>query len=486
MLVKGDVSPWFMERAKYIPIRLSLNERKLLRLLEAALTVSEYTDRIDILSYVNKGKRIVAQIKEFCSILSGLVLAADYKGLSVSSHICSKPSLLAGQDLFEDRAFEDNAEFYQKVFELGRRHKIMNPDKMRQTYGKLIYMLMDAQIPEIKDMLQFSCVTEIRTVYKVLSEGNGLALLQDELIVTATQEIIPTGKTRSQIQREIKLKERAIETLAHKYSSEDLPLDTVKLCLYSIGDNHAFLRTNRDPCEQMISYLKQYFHPENIEPGFSLSIQLGKEGARLSHSHEKQYHYVYQSLSLWREVLHEMFQLWYTAESDLLSETCPYRLRDTGQGLNRVQAAPGVSRIMHSILNRAQQKMGYWVGSSVIHLGDHNVPNAFMFIDKYSQIYRFLLPVATVLEKLGEIVKDPGIKEFIDNGFGGVEKARKTILCDFFRHAFDGSGADNYFDAGSCIDGRLTSAWNWCSNVEKKSYFPIFLLTGFIGFDGQF
>lgn len=33
-------------------------------------------------------------------------------------------------------------------------------------------------------------------------------------------------------------------------------------------------------------------------------------------------------------------------------------------------------------------------------------------------------------------------------------------LDDFFTHGFDGSGGDNYFDAGSCIDGRLTSAWN--------------------------
>ena len=40
---------------------------------------------------------------------------------------------------------------------------------------------------------------------------------------------------------------------------------------------------------------------------------------------------------LWREVAHEMFRLWFLAEADLLSKTTPYRLRDTGQGLNRIQ-----------------------------------------------------------------------------------------------------------------------------------------------------
>ena len=75
-----------------------------------------------------------------------------------------------------------------------------------------------------------------------------------------------------------------------------------------------------------------------------------------------------------------MFHLWYLAESDLLSENISYRLRDTGQGLNRVQGAPKTSRMMHVILNRAQRSIGSWVGSSVIHMGDHNVPNALMFI----------------------------------------------------------------------------------------------------------
>ncbi len=79
-VIKGNVGDWFKERSKFIPVRLTLSERKFLRLLESALNVSEYTDKIDILSYTSKSKRIVAQIKELCSILSGLVLAADYKG----------------------------------------------------------------------------------------------------------------------------------------------------------------------------------------------------------------------------------------------------------------------------------------------------------------------------------------------------------------------------------------------------------------------
>lgn len=65
-----------------------------------------------------------------------------------------------------------------------------------------------------------------------------------------------------------------------------------------------------------------------------------------------------------------MFHLWSLAEQDLLAETSPYRLRDTGQGLNRVQPAPKTSRIMHTILNRAQKSVGTWIGSSVIHMGE--------------------------------------------------------------------------------------------------------------------
>ena len=81
-----------------------------------------------------------------------------------------------------------------------------------------------------------------------------------------------------------------------------------------------------------------------------------------------------------------MFQLWCTCDDDLLREGNYYRLSNTGQGLNRVQQAPKVMSLMLHILGRCQRRIGNWVGSSVIHLGDHNVPNALMLIDKYTQV----------------------------------------------------------------------------------------------------
>ncbi|KAJ1920955.1 hypothetical protein H4219_001008 [Mycoemilia scoparia] len=469
-----DFNKWITERAKYIPVRLTLNEKKYLRLIEAALNVSEYTDKIDILSYGNKNKRIVAQIKSLCAILSGLVLSSDYK---------------AGQKLFQDKKFEDNKEFYQKIFEIGRRYKVMNPEKMRGSYGKLMYLLQDSAIPQVSEMLGFELVQPIKTVYSVLEENGMLHVLEDEDIEIATREIIATGKTRRQIQMEVKQKERALESLSRNYATADLPAEELRQCIYSIGDNHAYLRFNRDPCDRMIDYLKTYFNSKAAESDdLSLSIFYGRNGSRLSHSHQAQYRYVLQTLTLWREVLHDMFMLWYKADQDLLSKNNRYRLVDTGQGLNRVQGCPQVSKAIHTVLHRTQKSCNGWVGSSVIHLGDHNVPNALMFIDKYNQIAPILNPIVRCLEFIESAARgqvDPKVREYMDSAFGDPEHLLKLVLADFFRSAFDGSGADNFFDAGSCIDGRLTSAWNWCSQIEKKPYFPAFLLSGFVGFNGS-
>lgn len=65
----------FAELATYTPMRLTIPERRLFRLLEAALTVSDYTDKVDILTWRRRDGRIVQQVKDICSILSGLVVA---------------------------------------------------------------------------------------------------------------------------------------------------------------------------------------------------------------------------------------------------------------------------------------------------------------------------------------------------------------------------------------------------------------------------
>ena len=82
------------------------------------------------------------------------------------------------------------------------------------------YILQDSQTPEVREMLGFSCVAPIRTVHELLDEHGVLDLLRDTLITTATQEIIAEKKSRREIQREIRAKERAIETLSAKYRRE--------------------------------------------------------------------------------------------------------------------------------------------------------------------------------------------------------------------------------------------------------------------------
>ncbi|CAO3595986.1 unnamed protein product [Absidia cylindrospora] len=461
---------WMIKRAKHVPLRLDAQERGMLRLLEAALNVSEYTDRIDIISYSNKAKRIVLQIKDICDIISGLLVSGDYK---------------LGARLFAEQSIKENEEFFQRVFEVGRRYKIMNPEKMRSNYGKLMYMLMDSVIPEVETILGFRCVVPIKTVYDFLKQSECVGVLHDENIALATREVSTEFKTREQVQDEVQRKRAAMDALCKQYSNDQISAQDIERCLSSLSDNHAFLKSNRDPCEKMLKYLGKYYQPSKSESGYSLAIMAGRHGHRLTHSHSSQYSYVHQSLTLWREIVHDMFMLWHLSDEDLISSCNPYRLTNTGQGLQRIQPCSQVSRAMHKILHRAQNKSGSWVGSSVIHLGDRDVPNAFMFIDKYNQVARILSPIVSALDKLDTVVKeDAELAHYIDSIYGGVDQCRKDILHDFFRFGFDGSGADNYFDAGSCIDGRLTSAWNWCSQIEKKKFFPVFLLTGFVGFDG--
>jgi hypothetical protein len=285
---------------------------------------------------------------------------------------------------------------------------------------------------------------------------------------------------------------------ARALNAEDL--DRV---ISSVSDNQAALLTNAGPVTKMLKLLLSTFDPNVIDGPFSLELRgvpkkqsfgsyssfssfsgfssayLGR-GACLSHDHRTQFTFVKQSLMLWEEIMRNMPKLWFQADHDMLNNH--YRLADTGQGYQRLQSCPKVGHLMQSILRRVQGRVNEsWVGLSVVHLGDRDVPNALIFIDKYTQVPRILTPIAQCLLRIpGVLRQDPAFHTYVKQEWSSAQGLRMQILCDFFKHGFDGSGDDG----GSCIDGRLTSTWNWCSKLHKKPYYYVFMFTGFQGFDG--
>lgn len=488
------LSKWFLERARFVPMRLTLPERKTLRLVDAFLRGSTYVDRVDDVyskkfteSGANTNKVKMLRVREKLRCISttfiGFIAALDHR---------------AGKELANAKSpdFAKYQDTFRTAFEIVRRYKIMNPDRLRDTYGKLIMMLQDACSPEAREMLGFEVVAPIKTVYSRLEEADRLDLMKSEWTSTATMEVVhEPSRSREEIRQQVKVKENALTVLASKFTNGAyLSKDDVKQCLYSMGDNSSYLNSNCKPIDEMIEYLKKYFDPdvvgEDPPENRSLAIYGGTDGARLTHSHKRQYHYVLQTMSLWREILHEIFRLWTLAETDLLDTASPYKWRDTGQGFHRLQDSPRISKAMHGILYRVQQNLGSiqgWVGSSVIHINDANVPNALVFIDKWNQVPRILNPIVQTLRHIDSFVApNQALLSLVTNAFGGVDGAKMRILHSFFRQGFDGSGGDDWFSAGSCVDARLTSSWNWCQDLPQRDYFFLFRLAGFLGFDGEF
>ena len=93
----------------------------------------------------------------------------------------------------------------------------MNPEKLRTNYGKLTYMLQDSSTPEASGMLGFSLVKPVNSVYDYLKEHRCEDLLREPGMTLATMTIIPDGKSRAEIQHQIKQKETKYKT--HAYSN---------------------------------------------------------------------------------------------------------------------------------------------------------------------------------------------------------------------------------------------------------------------------
>eukprot|EP01039_Chlorochromonas_danica_P000020 gene20-23_t len=476
---------------KYIPMRLSEEERKLLAVLENALEVCEYTDVVDVtFSHTRKSKlsRIIESLVDVLSISCGLMVANN---------------LTKGEGIIKGRSLNDNVPLFADLFEIGRRYKVMNPSKMRGTYGKLMYILMDTESYNVKSELRIDFIKPLLTVHSFLKARGCEEILADPLWQEACQIVSDEygEKSKREVRQLQERKAAAAQTLLQKYTSDKLTTEELQRVMDSIGDNEAYYDFNVKPVDRMLEILTTSFNPSQPEEPYSLHLSsrgggskkpfgsfssiygysssfLGG-GAKLSHDHKTQFRFVLQSLTLWREIMANMPMLWIKADMDMTSEV--YRLVDTGQGYQRLQSCPRVRQEMSDILQRVQSKAGAWVGLSVVHLGDRDVPNALVFIDKYTQVPRILAPIVQCIEFLPHIAEDPAFHKYVSQEWGSIEGLRMQILSDFFKHGFDGSGDDG----GSCIDGRLTSAWNWCSKLHKKPYYHVFMFSGFQGFDGD-
>eukprot|EP01064_Diplonema_japonicum_P039154 TRINITY_DN9750_c1_g1_i1.p1 TRINITY_DN9750_c1_g1~~TRINITY_DN9750_c1_g1_i1.p1 ORF type:complete len:479 (+),score=99.87 TRINITY_DN9750_c1_g1_i1:274-1710(+) len=460
-----------IDQVKYIPVRLTIEERKRQRLLRAAVSASRYTDVVD--TPANEKRRLTTILKEQYNLYLGTYVA-DVQPMERGLQMCGEPELSRAEGMITT------------LFELSRRYKVMNPETMRCDYGKLLFIMQDSVREEVKEQLGFNPMKPIVTVHSRAVELGVEDLLSEPELALATTPVPRLSRIQN-LNVALRKKDKTVARLVAKYARRGSKLeDKVEQLIRSIDDANCYIRDNSDTISAMITELKMHFSPHSAEPGLALAISEGVEGSRLSHEHEKQYHFVLQSLTLWKNITKHMYKLWLLMEVDLLSEDNPYSLEDTGQGFNRKQQAPQLYDAMQGILEMTKQEVSVWVGSDKVHIGDHQVPNGYNFIEKYTQTARIINPILKTVQAIDTIAKDPEHLAYIKDVWATPEVLKKSILCDFFRHGFDGSGGDNDMDAGSCIDGRLTSAWHWCSSIKGKPFYPIFLLAGFGSFDGDF
>eukprot|EP00755_Sulcionema_specki_P017049 Sspe_Gene.63507::Locus_36462_Transcript_2_2_Confidence_0.667_Length_1911::g.63507::m.63507 len=459
---------------EYIPVRLSMKSRKSQRLISCQCDVSEYTDIVDN-PELPDAKRSMAILKELENLYFALYTAE--KGPAEATKMREAGDIRATCDVVT------------RIFEIARRYKIMNPATMRYGYVKLLCIMQDAMSETVKEQFGFCPHSKILTVSTLAKELGCEDLLTDPDLALATTPVPrPPHWSISDLNFALRRKDKLVNELIRKYSASasTRDRDQVELIIRSIDDCNCFIRDNSDTVGQMIALLKHYFDPETIEPGLALAIHEGEEGSRLTHDHAKQYHFVLQSLTLWKNVTKHMYKLWLLMEEDFLSPDNAYTFVNTGQGHHRLQQSPLLFKAMEEVLNETKKEVTTWIGSDKVHMGDNQVPNGMHFIDKYSQVSRIINPILRTIQAIDTIVKDPEQAAYIKEVWARPEQLVKAILCDFFRHGFDGSGGDNDMDAGSCIDGRLTSAWHWCNTIKSKPFYPIFLLAGFGSFNGDF
>jgi hypothetical protein len=338
-----------------------------LDVLEQTLHVSEYTDHVDVTAAARRGglktRRILEGILECCHIATGLAVASGQErqlteligkqeqdldaqktmlrkkkkkllklkkskkkiSAATSSAANGSRTSWAGRDPV------DNAALFQTMFEIGRRNKVLNPTSMRTTYGKLMYLLQDAQNPSVAKSLGFSLHKDMVLVQPYLEEHNCADLLQDSRLECAVQHIHDrdpvTGQRldRAHVQAMVEGKRRVTDQLVETYSaSGSLSPENVLRAIDSLADAVAYVESNVQPVQRMLQYLEDNFDPHRETPGFTLALggssrggfsnsyakyglsaysSGSNDGPTLSHSHSTQFIFVWQSLRLWSKVM---------------------------------------------------------------------------------------------------------------------------------------------------------------------------------------
>eukprot|EP00750_Incisomonas_marina_P008460 INCI15482.1.p1 GENE.INCI15482.1~~INCI15482.1.p1 ORF type:complete len:430 (-),score=77.61 INCI15482.1:1559-2848(-) len=303
---------------EWIPLRLAMEERKLLLLLEGALQISEYTDNVDVARNnfgYGQGRgyggqdAMVHEMREFAQLVVGLYVASDLKR--------------ASEDVEERRDPFEFHELLRSVFEVGRRYKIQNPTKMRTTYGKMMHILMDAVQPAMTNEIGANMFTPTQSVHSILRPfgAAGDAFLADPDLLLAASPIdhargiddcvgaatmsSPSAKGKggkSNVElaaRELhmrKAKQAALQRIKDRHvrkAREDtsgIPAVVVERCLESIGDALAFISVSTASVEAMIDLLLHFFDPRNDGGGAgnqSLQLRYGSGGEMDGPTHSR-------------------------------------------------------------------------------------------------------------------------------------------------------------------------------------------------------
>jgi Protein of unknown function (DUF2009) len=125
---------------------------------------------------------------------------------------------------------------------------------MRGTYGKVMFMLQDAEATK----LDISIVNDVRMVTTMLEQKGpkALRLLEDRRLLLATQEVTVARTGRDGLAAALTVKKQARAALIEAHSSAQLSATEIDLVVESINDANNYLECNMGPVATMLHLLR--------------------------------------------------------------------------------------------------------------------------------------------------------------------------------------------------------------------------------------